>query len=145
MFQKHRETISILYSVSLCKSWLSHTCFLPLTPFSSTRTHTRATYDRTKDNRGAACRVPQCTAFGCAGCPKGVTPGVTRRRAGGAGERGRNGDGSRKREETESAESRKAKRSRSAGRQAGRQGEVGARRERIGGGRVMGESVRGGG
>ncbi|EZA56104.1 hypothetical protein X777_03585 [Ooceraea biroi] len=43
----------------------------------------------------------------------------------------------------EDGESRKAKRSRPAGRQAGRRVAARVRRERIGGGRVMGESVRG--
>lgn len=49
---------------------------------------------------------------------------------------GRNGDGSQKREETESGVAQSEEES------VGRQG-VGGRRARIGGGRVMGESVRG--
>lgn len=74
-----------------------------------------------------------------------MTPGVARQRQdkGRDGSEGRNGDGSRKREEeTESGVAQSEEES--AGRQAGRQAEGWqAKGERIGDGRVIGESVRG--
>ncbi|EGI62875.1 hypothetical protein G5I_08789 [Acromyrmex echinatior] len=94
------------------------------------------------DNRGAACRVSTAHGFRVCWLPEGGDAGRREVVVGQGGRErgeGRNGDGSRKREETESTESRKAKRSRSVGR---RGGGVGGRRVRIGGGRVMGESVR---
>jgi len=113
--------LSPSHSLSLSRSILSHA-------------YTRAIHDRTKDNRGAACRVPQRSmAFGCAGCPKGVRGRASRGSGTGSAtgtkrerkrER-RNGDGSQRREETERAESRKAKRSRPAGRRVVARGGVG--------------------
>ncbi|KYN30992.1 hypothetical protein ALC56_14804 [Trachymyrmex septentrionalis] len=95
------------------------------------------------DNRGAACRVSTAHGFRVCWLPEGGDAGrreVVVGQGGREKDEGRaNGDGSRKREETGSTESRKAKRSRSVGRSVGWQG-VGGRRVRIGGGRVMGES-----
>lgn len=84
-------------------------------------------------------------------CPKGVTPGVAKqwqdKGAGGKqARRERNGDGMAVGREKKRPRERSRAKRRGVGRQAGRQagrGMAGEGRERIGDGRVMGESVRG--
>lgn len=120
-FREHREDdfysllfCSIILLLNCCP--LAHPFSVSLTPFAFSRTHTRATYDRTKDNRGAACRVPQRARL--SGCPKGVTPGsreVVAGQGGGKGTRVATGMAV-GREKRPRAESRKTKRSRPAGR-----------------------------